>query len=1073
MKRKITSVIISLILFVSLLVPVQATAAALNENFIGYGGFESSYGYNAYGGWGGSFASIDKSTYRSGSGALRLNGGAGNPWVARQINNLIGGSTITLSFWYKSDLPERTGDNANALFGVKFEGYVDAVRTDYAAGAAEIQVTAQSVGEWTQAKVDYTLDERANIIVFYFRMYNMTEGTVYVDDAELCMTAYPPLTFAAKSEQVFYYSDTEETQGCVTVSMNDFYDDADYTADFKFMSGLTVQHTAEGVEFKNHSAEFTYPLELLKTKKKEYKIKIAIKNSAGEVIEELTEYAYKYDRPKSLSADGVYTDRNGKEVKPVMAYHTPPFSDTEAWEAMVNGGINVIQYVVPADLNQAYDELDKLYEMGCYAAVVCYLGMKPAGNDANFDRVFNIMSNIADHPAVFCWMTMDEPYLHNKYAGDDLRKSYKLLRSLNDYTPVYICECTTAYMAESAKYCDILAPDPYPANRNSYGTFVSVLVNKASVAAAKQNKLVMGILQCCTVEGGTPTALQVHSMILQSYLSGGKAHGWYAWEPDYTDIDESLHKSPYWDALMKFHRLEEQLVYDYYVKGKYETFNVDKPGDIEAQTGNIWYETFTDGDYIYGIIQNRTKTAIEHTLPLTSENGLVTVGEYDFEFIYDGAGNPTYEKLNSGVKIRLEAYQAVMFKITPAQRIDTEVLNEVNLAVDGGFEEGTGWTYENIDQSAALITNSPAQAKSGNNYISLKGVSGVISTFEGEPGKTYILEAYCKSDAEGAAKVQLYDSLGRGASVMAERPEVFSEWTPVRAMITVGESISPNVKIHLANVSADATVCFDNVIVKEAKHTEGNMILNGHFEADVAGDREWQSITNWQSGNAIKLTSENGNNILAVRQQNRATGGFMINNKESSAAAEGDEYAVSFKIKDDSAQEGKLPWVRLLTYKMHSDGSLTGLDEPIYMPVNIEAANVWTYVETIIALPAGTNYVKIDISSGAGWTFFDDFSFTKYKKCFEVRNAQGEEVKELPMNTEYIEVSVVDAEKQGVLFAAQYKVTEKGERLAGIVCSSDDTLQCRLPADKFVKGQTVIKMFLWADLKPVDVKILK
>lgn len=1073
MKRKLLSVITSLILIVLLFVPVPASAVpALGENLWTNGGFESTSGFGAYGGWGGSVASLTTDTVRSGSRALKMNGVAGNPWVNTTMRDMIGGSTVTLTFWCKGQIPEQTGDYVPGL-GIKFEAYANEVRTDFAAGAKEVLVMTESTDEWTKMSVSYTLEDRANVLIVYFRMYNMTSGTVYIDDAQFCISRYPDPKFKATSEQVFYYTDTTETEGKVTVALNEFFNADTYTASFNFMDGKNVAYAKENIAFVNNKAEFIWPLSLLKVKTKEYKIKIEIKNSAGETVSQLTEYAYKYDRPKALSANGEFTDKNGKVIKPVMNYHMAPFSDTEAWEAMTKSGINVVQYVVPSDISQAYKELDAMYEMGVYAAVVCYLGMKPAGHDDNYMKVFDSMSLIADHPAVFCWMTMDEPFLHNIDASDDLRKSYKLLRGLNNRTPVYICECTTAYMGESAKYCDIIAPDPYPAIRNSYGTYVSVFIDVARREAAKQNKLVMGILQCCTVENGTPTAVQVHSMILQNYLSGGKAHGWYAWEPDYPDIDKSLHKSPYWDALMAFHTLEEELIYKYYVTGEYKKFNSDKPGNIEAQTGDVWYETWTDGTDIFGIIQNRKKTEATGVIPLVSDNGLVAVGKYDFSIIYDGAVTPVIQQRESALEIILEPYQAFMFKVTPEKSFDTGLLDVINLAKNGGFEYEGIWTAENAEMASVLIKGKSDEAQSGENYISLKGTknAAVSAIYDVEAGQTYLIEAYYKSDTANAASVQVYDGAGRAVSALDTRPEAHADWTKVQVMITAGKTLSPKIRVRLGSAIADAKVCFDSVTLTPIEHDYRNMIVNGGFEADVPTDREQQNITNWWSGNGVKLVQDGDGTAMAVRQQNRTTGAFCINNTDSSAASGTEQYVISFRVNDNSAAEGKLPWVRLLTYKAHNDASLSGLGDPIYIPFEV-TANKWVGAGAVVTLPEGTNYIKVDICAGAGWTMFDDFEFYRYGDDISISDSEGKPVATLPDDSEYIEAKLTSG-AQGRLYVAEYKKSHDTERLVKISCASGNA-GARLSADSFKKGETVVKIIHWTEnMNPDRVIILR
>lgn len=749
--KKIIGIILAMVMLVTVL-PVSAAKLSDNApkadiNYMKNGGFEElaengfPVGVGAYAGLGAGYVKTETENVHSGKNAIRITTEWGkNAFASMQTPNLIGGNTVELSFWYKLDLPDRTGQNKDANFGIKFEGYVyEYVRADQSAGAGEFTVSTGDKEEWTQAKIRYTLDKRASMIVTYFRLYNCDSGTLYVDDAEIKIVGFPDISFKAKTDQIFYYTDVPQKDGYAEVTMDKNFVDEGYTVDYKFMDGTTLLSELSSVKFTNYVSRFTYPLSFISEKEKEYRIEITVKDNAGNTVETFTQYVYKYDRPKALDKRGVYTDINGKVVRPVMNYHMAGFEDQKAWSAAIAAGINVVQYVVPGDPNKAKADLDWLYENGCYAAVVCYFGMRPAGHDANAQSVRNTMSAIKDHPAVFCWMTMDEPYLHYPDGDDDLRKSYILLRSFNDHTPVYICEVMGSMYDSVMKYCDILGPDPYPSQYNNYGTFVPTLIEQAKIEAAEQDKLVMGILQCCTVgtgtdPKGTPTAVQVHSMIMQNYLAGANAHGWYAWIPDFKNIDKDLHESPYWDALMAFHEKEEEQIYKYFVDEEYKMFNVDKPGDIQMQTGDIWYETWTDGKDVYGIVQNRRTNDMVATVSLTSENEAITIGECEISVVYNGAGkDPVIMQREGEFDISLEPCQAVMIKIDPKEEIDFTQLDAV-AGMDGyeWAEEAINFLYDSgIEKEVDKNSFAPGDAISRGDFakflIRTLGMAGKIA----------------------------------------------------------------------------------------------------------------------------------------------------------------------------------------------------------------------------------------------------------------------------------------------------------------------------------------------------------
>jgi len=564
-------------------------------------------------------------------------------------------------------------------------------------------VATESKREWTKGSVQYTLDERATMVACYFRLYNQNKGSVIFDDVEIKMVKMPELTFQTDTDTIFYYDDVKQTEGYAYVTMNKNFVDEGYTADFTFMDGDTVVDEAKGVTFENYQARFTYPLTYLKELTKEYNIKIKVKDAKGAVLHEATERVFKYTRPKAISKNGVYTDKKGKIVKPVFNYHMTGWDDKEAWENAAKAGINIMQFSAPSNVNDCLKQLDEMYEMGLYAAVVCYWGMYPAGHPNNKQRVYDYMVQIKDHPAVFCWMAMDEAFLAGYANKENMIESYIMLRSIDDYVPVYSCEAARNFFHIASNICDIMGPDPYPAQWNSYGTFVPMVIDEAVTEASKRGRMVVGILQSCMV--GTlpefiPTPVQEHSMIMQNYMAGAKGHGWYAWEPDNKTYDVRLDQSDRWEVMLKYNELESDHILRYFITGEYVNFNVEKPGDVRAQTGDAWYETWTDGKDVYGIVQNRLGEELETTVSLTSENEAITIKDYEFSLVYDGAADPVVTPGEGEFKVKLQPYHAIMFKIDAIEDIDVNLLkamsdmagydwaaDAVNFLYDRGIEE--------------------------------------------------------------------------------------------------------------------------------------------------------------------------------------------------------------------------------------------------------------------------------------------------------------------------------------------------------------------------------------------------
>lgn len=709
--KKITGLILALTMLMSVIGTLGVSAATLskdapemNVNLMKNSGLEevreNGYPVNveAYRGWEGGFVTYVTDDTHSGNGAVKVatEEGGHNAWANMQAGGFVGGCTVELSFWYKCEIPDRTGDNARANLGVKFEGYQQgAIRSDWGAGSGEFEVTTESKADWTKASVQYTLDERATMVACYIRLYHMNKGSVIFDDVEIKMVKLPEISFQANTDTIFYYDDIKQTEGYAYVDMNKNFVDEGYTADFAFMDGNAVVEEAKGVKFdENKQAIYTYPLSYLKKLTKEYNIVIKVKEPKGAVIYESTERIFKYKRPNAISKDGVYTDKNGKIVKPIFNYHMSGWDDKESLKNAAEAGINVMQFSAPTNVDNCLQMLDEMYEMGLYAAVVCYWGMYPAGHERNRQQVYDFMMKIKDHPAIFCWMAMDEAFLAGYSNKNNMIESYIMLRSIDDHIPVYSCEAARDFFHIASNVCDIMGPDPYPAQWNSYGTYVPMVVDEAVTEASKRGRMVVGILQSTMV--GTlpeyiPTPVQEHSMIMQNYMAGAKGHGWYAWEPDNKIYDVPLDESERWEVMLNYNKLESDHILRYFITGEYTNFNVDKPGDVRMQTGDAWYETWTDGKDVYGIVQNRLGEELETTVSLTSENEAITITDYEFSLVYDGAAEPVVTPGKGEFTVKLQPYHAIMFKIDAKEDIN------VNLLKSMGDMSEYGWAAEAVN----------------------------------------------------------------------------------------------------------------------------------------------------------------------------------------------------------------------------------------------------------------------------------------------------------------------------------------------------------------------------------------
>jgi len=658
--KKITAILIAMILVVTAL-PVLAadTTPELNTNILKNGGFDE---LDATGNpVGVTFSDKTKVTVQSeqkrdGANALKIEG---EGYVTFEQGNLIGGAKIQVSFWYKGDMTAQG-------IGLKVEEFCNN-RSSYDLRVSSHEAPRKKGGNnWSRLTYSFNLQPNTSIITISPGLF--TDGTVYIEGVEIEYLSLPSgEAFSLLTDWIFYYTEYSDRNGCAEISMPENFDASTYKVDYTLKDGSSLLLSKNGVKFSSNKSKFEYPLSLLEQKKHEYTVTATVRDMTGAVIFEDSAPIYKYDMPKALSKDGrIFTDKNGKRVRPTFVYHI----GYEDYESAASVGINVVQWSPPSDVSDALRQLDEMYKMGVYAAVVCYWGMYPAGHPVNREKVKAYMEKIAHHPAIFCYMVMDEPFINNPNAHDDVRESYIMLREVDDYTPIYTCEGFPQYYDYVKKCCDIIAPDIYCGQWNDYGKFMADTVRNVCEMVEGTGKMVIPINQIFTYGSGakaTPTPTQVHSFIYQSYLAGTDGLGWYTWEPDNPVVDKVIDEGIYWPVLQNYYNVEADILYPYFVEGKYETFT--KVRDTQQ-----WYDIFTDRESMYIAIYNRTSSSRTIDIPVTSTNGLISITDFEATAI-SGVEQSAVEVKDGILKLTHEAYQPALVKLAPKGEYDYDLLN--------------------------------------------------------------------------------------------------------------------------------------------------------------------------------------------------------------------------------------------------------------------------------------------------------------------------------------------------------------------------------------------------------------
>ncbi len=749
MKNKFISVIVACVLCAALIMPLEAVpvSAAVGDNLISNGGFETleggaPTGFTAYQGWGSSYSKLVSTGAYEGNNAVQLASGNNGSYFDVTVGNVFYGTTYTLSFMYKGTVAE--GDGLKAIVSYKADTNWtvrnDSIERSY---PSEAVYTAD---DWTKFTYTFKLYEGSSMKI---RVYLYSKASsVLIDNMSLVATDAPVARL--KTDRIFYYSDYEK-DGKAEITLSPYFADTAKTIEIKFKDRVKTYDTVKDAEFTNGKYEYSFPMSLFAVKEKEYTILVTIYDAAGKALGSISEKVYKIDRPTCISKDLVYRDINGKVVNPTFIYTIPK----EDWATAISAGINIIQYVAPsgATTEDILAELDELYALGGYAAIVTYTGMLPAGNSTYYTRNQNYVNSIKHHPAIFCYMVMDEPFLNNPEAHEDLRKSYIMLRTADPARPTFICEGFSAYMPEIVKYCDIMAPDIYPGRTLSMANHVADMMKYARECAPE--RYMMTILQAFYYTGKSPSATELRSMMYQSFMGGANGLGYYLWTPLRPEYgDKYLDEGPWWQMLNDYYKNEYETVNKYYHTGENKRFYKSIEGE------DFWFDSWWDGGNIYMLVQNRDVNNSASTfVPLVSDDGKTVITNYDLEVISEGDMTAVSNKKAGGFDVSLAPSQALLFKVTPFREglklVDKNGAELTKIAADANASF-TVSTIRDGDKDAKLYL---AHYKESNGLMRLyhievgtlnsenTGISKTISGIDTTVGK-HTVKAFLWSNGE-------------------------------------------------------------------------------------------------------------------------------------------------------------------------------------------------------------------------------------------------------------------------------------------------------------------------------------
>ncbi|MBQ7036821.1 MAG: S-layer homology domain-containing protein [Clostridia bacterium] len=498
--------------------------------------------------------------------------------------------------------------------------------------------------QWQEYVAEFTPPDDAKSVMIYFR-HRQCPGSIYVDDIQIYMVKTPN-ALNADTDETFYYTEWEE--GFVECEPYVMDDAASSRAEFKFydLDG-TVIHSYEQ---KGLTAPFkyTFPTALMKEKGKEYKITMTVYNGAGTVIQEESYPVYRFDRPTYLGADGVFR-KNGKEIVYTLGsglnwYHLDTHPE--------KGGITVAQLLTDKSGKSLREKMDKAYEQGMFVLVNLYSGSNSAGHPDRLESTMNSVRNLKDHPALFGWKVIDEPY-QKRIPDEQMIAAYAAIRNIDPHHPVYIDDSPMGSYEWLFRYCDIFECDYYGGGNDASGTILTTTYD-AVRKASKGRKPFTCLMQAFEMNGYMPSVDDNRHLLYQALFSGAMGYGYH------TLGDEGngpyLEKQQWKDTLEKWAPWERGFAMGCFVTGEYKFVNYGK-------TDDVLYGIFADKSDLYVIALNRSWTNGTHIdIPLQDGNGTLKVSD----FIANAMTGETRRLTGSGtLSASLAAKEVTVWKITP------------------------------------------------------------------------------------------------------------------------------------------------------------------------------------------------------------------------------------------------------------------------------------------------------------------------------------------------------------------------------------------------------------------------
>ncbi|MBQ7037112.1 MAG: S-layer homology domain-containing protein [Clostridia bacterium] len=590
----------------------------------------------------------------TGTKSLELhNDGVKDSIAVMYLNGLEEGTTYQISSWLmnptdlSSDLgywvyfcsaPEYTADPAAALGQVKPRWQIK-----------------NSFG-WMEYVGEFEVPQGARSCQIYFRN-RATPCTVYMDDVEIYMVKTPP-AMHVESDEIFYY--TEWKTGKISLEARYLIGDPKGArADFVITNEKGATVYSGSVSDFSVPKTFEFPTSVMQVKGERHNINMKVYGADGALQQEENFPVFRYDRPTYLGADGIFR-KNGQEIPYAMGSGL----NMQRLELNPqNGGITIAQLIADSpNLGlELRERMDAFYEKGIYVILNLYAGTISAGHETQIDSTRLIVESAKDHPALFGWKIIDEPY-QKRISEEEMIMAYKTVRDIDPNHPVYTDDSPKGSYSWLFKFCDVFDCDYYTGSPYNQTT-----VMEEVQAASKGRKPYNILLQFFQQQGYFPSFDELRHMTYQALFAGAYGYSYHTLGIDGTDGNKlSGMEKPQWqETVEKWAPWERDFAFGCFVTGEYKFVNYQKTEEY------IW-GTFTDGTDLYAITLNRSKDVSCHVdVPLSDGAGILKIDAFTAVAMAGKTGTVTG---NGTLSLDLAPWEASVWKITPSEAVDFSVL---------------------------------------------------------------------------------------------------------------------------------------------------------------------------------------------------------------------------------------------------------------------------------------------------------------------------------------------------------------------------------------------------------------